>query len=81
MAKILNIPVILVGGNRDFNVMANILNETSIKYFSISRPLLCESDLINRWQEGNLQPVKYASCNKCLESIGSGNEGICIFNR
>lgn len=81
MAKILNIPVILVGGNRDFNVMTNVLNETSIEYFSISRPLLCESDLINRWQEGNLEPVKCVSCNKCLEAIGGGNEGICIFNR
>jgi 2,4-dienoyl-CoA reductase-like NADH-dependent reductase (Old Yellow Enzyme family) len=59
-------PVILVGGNRDFSSMEQILNQTEIEYFSLSRPLICESDLINRWQEGNLKPARCISCNKCL---------------
>jgi 2,4-dienoyl-CoA reductase-like NADH-dependent reductase (Old Yellow Enzyme family) len=79
IAKYINVPIILVGGNRDFEVMTNILNETSIEYFSLSRPLLRESDLIKRWQEKDLKPAKCVSCNKCLEAIGSGNEVSCIF--
>lgn len=79
LANDINVPVILVGGNRDFKVMTNILNQTSIEFFSLSRPLLCESNLINHWKDGNLKQAKCISCNKCLESLGNGTS--CIFNR
>ncbi len=81
LAAAIKIPVILVGGNRDFDVMTDILNQTSIEYFSLSRPLLCEPDLINRWEEGDTKSAKCISCNKCLESMGVSKEVSCIFNR
>ncbi len=65
IADAVNIPVILMGGNRDYKRLQEILNETSIKYFSIARPLLCEPDLINKWKENpNYKPL-CVSCNGC----------------
>ena len=66
IAHEVDVPVILVGGNRDFRSMEEILNQTEIEYFSLSRPLICESDLINRWQSGDMKPARCISCNKCL---------------
>ncbi|TWJ14007.1 NADH:flavin oxidoreductase [Geobacter argillaceus] len=66
IAQEVDAPVILVGGNRDFKSMEEMLNQTDIEYFSLSRPLICESDLINRWQSGDLKPARCISCNKCL---------------
>lgn len=72
-----NVDVILVGGNRDYNTMTEILNETSIGYFSMCRPLIAEPDLINRWKSGDISSTKCLSCNGCIEL---GHEGRCILN-
>ncbi|MGK0469464.1 MAG: 2,4-dienoyl-CoA reductase-like NADH-dependent reductase (Old Yellow Enzyme family) [Clostridium sp.] len=77
IANEVNVPIILVGGNRHINLMEEILNNTKIQYFSISRPFLCEPDLINRWSGEDKSKAKCISCGKCR-----GNEGnSCIFNR
>lgn len=76
IAKEIKTPVILVGGNRDINGMTEVLNNTAIEYISLCRPLIRESDLINRW-ENDTAPAKCISCNKCF--TGSGT--VCIFNR
>lgn len=70
-----NIPVILVGGNRNFDSMSNILNETSIEYFAMCRPLISEPDLVKRWEGGDTSKTKCVSCNGCL------GKGKCILNR
>ena len=72
----IKIPVILVGGNRDVKGMTEVLNNTAIEYISLSRPFICESDLINRWEK-DTAPAKCISCNKCFDSTGT----VCIFNR
>ncbi len=59
------IPIILVGGNREYSAMDTILNETSIEYFSLSRPFIAESDFISRWENGDTGRVKCISCNSC----------------
>ena len=40
IAEQVDIPVMLVGGNRSLDNMTEILNTTKIGYFSLSRPLL-----------------------------------------
>lgn len=65
IADAVNIPVILMGGNRNFKRFQNILEETNIKYFSIARPLLCEPDLVNRWIENPDYRPLCVSCNGC----------------
>lgn len=77
LAREIDIPVILVGGNRNFEGMTEIVNQTSIEYFALSRPLICESNLINQWQSGDLKHAKCISCNKCFRRGGTS----CIFNR
>jgi 2,4-dienoyl-CoA reductase-like NADH-dependent reductase (Old Yellow Enzyme family) len=77
IAQELTVPVITVGGNRDVALMAGSLNHTSIEYFALSRPLICEPNLIGRWQKGDLSRAKCVSCNKCFRRGGTR----CIFNR
>ena len=74
LKQLLRIPVIAVGGYRDVETMTTALNENDIDYFGLCRPLLCETDLINRWKSGNLEPAKCISCNGCLK-IGAS----CVF--
>lgn len=69
------VPIILVGGHRSIENMNNILNSTSIEMFSISRPLIREPGLINRWQSGDSEPAKCISCNMCYQTPGHR----CIF--
>lgn len=77
LAQEIDIPVILVGGNRSFEGMTELLNQTSIEYFALSRPLICESNLINQWQSGERKHAKCVSCNKCFRRGGTS----CVFNR
>ena len=77
LAQEVDIPVILIGGNRHFDVMEHMLNNTKIKYFSLARPLTSEPDLINRWESGDTQRSKCISCNKCFGIPGMR----CIFNK
>lgn len=75
IAEEINIPVILVGGNRDFDKLEDIINQTKIEYISLSRPFIREPELINRWASGDRTPAKCISCTKCF-----GVETKCIFN-
>lgn len=77
IADEISVPVILVGGNRSLNLMNEILNNTKIQYFSLSRPFLCEPDLVNRWIGEDDSKSKCISCGKCVDLQGSS----CIFNR
>lgn len=75
LSKGINAPIMLVGGNRNFNNMNSILNSTDIEYFSICRPLICEPDLINKFIEDNNYKHRCVNCNKCMSS-----EKLCILN-
>lgn len=76
LAQNVQVPVILVGGNRDLAALTKLINSTAIEYIALSRPLLCESNLINRWQAGDGKRAKCISCGKCLNH----EEIKCIFN-
>ncbi|MDK2586138.1 NADH:flavin oxidoreductase [Romboutsia sedimentorum] len=76
LAKQINIPVILVGGNRHLDIMHDLLNNTDIQYFSLARPLICEPDLINKWILGDIKSPKCVSCGKCYKS----SKESCILN-
>lgn len=76
LADIVDIPVILIGGNRSLEVMNNLLNENNISYFSLARPLTAEPDLINKWANGENKKTKCVSCNKCYNTLGKR----CILN-
>lgn len=76
LAELLEIPVVLVGGNRDFDKLTDLINQTKIAYVSLSRPFIREPDLINRWASGDRTPAKCISCTKCFSK-----ETECIFRK
>ncbi|MDY6864948.1 MAG: NADH:flavin oxidoreductase [Halobacteriota archaeon] len=65
-----NCPLILIGGMRDPVMADGILESKIADFISLSRPLICEPDLPNRWSEGDLSPVKCKSCNRCYFNMG-----------
>jgi 2,4-dienoyl-CoA reductase-like NADH-dependent reductase (Old Yellow Enzyme family) len=74
----INIPVITVGGFKNIDTLKNLLNETNIEYFALSRPLLAEPFLIKRWKDGDNKPAICIRCSKCRTSEGN----YCtVFNR
>ena len=78
IAQNTQIPTLLVGGNRSIEGMEEILNNSSIEYFSLARPFIAEPDLVKRWEEGDIRRSKCISCNKCHVP---GKKIECIFNR
>ena len=76
LAAYVDTPVVLVGGLRSIEKINQFLNDTKIEYVSLSRPLIREPNLINRWQVGDTAPSKCVSCNSCYRTPGHQ----CIFN-
>jgi 2,4-dienoyl-CoA reductase-like NADH-dependent reductase (Old Yellow Enzyme family) len=63
----LDIPVILVGGNRDAERLEAIVRSGSADFIGLCRPLISEPDLARRWQEGcGTSRTDCISCNACL---------------
>ncbi|MBD5639932.1 NADH:flavin oxidoreductase [Clostridium botulinum] len=76
IAEQIDTPIILVGMNRSYNNMDQILNNSKIEYFSMARPFIREPDLINKFEKDENKKAKCISCGKCY-----GENGIrCIFN-
>lgn len=71
----LNIPIMLVGGIRSFDVAERLVSEGITNYISMSRPLIHNPALINQWKRGEREKCSCVSCNKCLE-VGNFGEGI-----
>lgn len=61
-----SIPVISVGGYRTIEGIEAVLNEGSLAAISMSRPLICEPNLVTRWLSGDTRKAKCVSCNKCF---------------
>lgn len=70
------IPLILVGGMRSFSVAERLVEEGVADNISMSRPLIREPNLINRWQSGDRSRAKCISDNSCFKAAMSGN-GVC----
>jgi 2,4-dienoyl-CoA reductase-like NADH-dependent reductase (Old Yellow Enzyme family) len=76
----LDIPVILVGGNRDVERLERIVQQGSANYIALCRPLICEPDLPNRWLEGRgSSTTNCISCNSCLTPLVGGKLPYCVF--
>lgn len=73
----LSVPVILVGGNRNVELMETILNSSNIAYFSLSRTLHSEPDLPNKWKANPEYIPRCVSCNNCWAEGGN----ICVIDR
>lgn len=72
------VPLILVGGIRSYAVAQRIVREGIADYVSMSRPLIREPDLVNRWKSGNTARAKCLSDNLCFEPARAGDGLYCV---
>ncbi len=70
LADAVDVPVVLVGGHRSIANMEQVLNAGNIGFLSLSRPLICEPELPNRWCSGDQTPSRCISCNRCYRTPG-----------
>ncbi len=68
-----NCKIILMGGVRNLFTAEELLRENKADFIAISRPLICEPDLPNKWKSGDFSPPLCNSCNSCYMSILSGS--------
>ena len=63
--KAVNCPVILVGGLKSIDVIADILNSGDADLVALGRPLIREPHLPLDWLDGRQSPAECISCNRC----------------
>lgn len=76
--KKVDVPVMLVGGLRTFDLMEEIVRNKEADLISLSRPLIRNPSLINDWKHGNRHKAECISCNKCLEGLRNGEKLDCV---
>jgi 2,4-dienoyl-CoA reductase-like NADH-dependent reductase (Old Yellow Enzyme family) len=76
--KTINVPLIIVGGIRSYNVAESLVEEGVADYISMSRPFIREPDLINRWRAGDLRKALCISDNLCLSAARAGDSIYCV---
>jgi 2,4-dienoyl-CoA reductase-like NADH-dependent reductase (Old Yellow Enzyme family) len=74
----IKVPLILVGGIRSYNVARQLIEQGVADYISMCRPFICEPDLVNRWQSGDLTKAACISCNNCVEQVKAGRGVSCL---
>jgi 2,4-dienoyl-CoA reductase-like NADH-dependent reductase (Old Yellow Enzyme family) len=76
--KQIDVPLILVGGNRSYTVAERLLEEGIADYISMSRPFIREPGLINRWKSGDFSKAACVSDNMCFEPGMKGDGIYCV---
>jgi 2,4-dienoyl-CoA reductase-like NADH-dependent reductase (Old Yellow Enzyme family) len=76
--KQVDVPLILVGGNRSFQVAERLVDDGVADFISLCRPLIREPDLINRWKSGDRSRATCVSDNMCFEPARKGNGIYCL---
>jgi len=74
----INVPLILVGGIRSYDVANQLIDEGVADYISMCRPFIREPDLINRWKAGDLRKATCISDNKCFSPAMAGKGIYCV---
>jgi 2,4-dienoyl-CoA reductase-like NADH-dependent reductase (Old Yellow Enzyme family) len=79
--KSIDLPIILAGGIRSFHVARQIVEDEIADYISISRPLIREPGLINRWKSGDTSKATCLSDSKCFVPIRNGKGVYCVVEK
>jgi 2,4-dienoyl-CoA reductase-like NADH-dependent reductase (Old Yellow Enzyme family) len=72
------VPLILVGGIRSLDVAERLVSEGTSDYIALSRPLICEPDLVSRWKNGDTTKSACVSDNRCFDPARSGEGLHCL---
>ncbi len=70
LAREIEIPVLLTGGNCRPEIMERMVREDGIAGFGLCRPLICEPDLPHRWATDPAYAPRCVFCNGCSSSPG-----------
>ena len=74
----ITVPLILVGGIRSSEVAERLVANGTADYIALSRPLICEPDLVLRWKNGDKAKSACLSDNRCFKPIMAGNGLRCL---
>lgn len=74
----IEVPLMLVGGIRSYPVAESLLTEGMADYISLSRPLIREPGLINRWKAGDVCKATCISCNLCMKAAREEHSLYCV---
>ena len=72
------LPLALVGGIRSREVAEQLVAEGVADYIALSRPLICEPDLVKRWRSGDRSASACLSDNRCFRPAISGEGLRCL---
>jgi 2,4-dienoyl-CoA reductase-like NADH-dependent reductase (Old Yellow Enzyme family) len=73
----IRVPLMLVGGIRSYEWARRILSEGYADYISLSRPLIREPGLVNRWKSGDTARSACISDNGCFKPALNGEGVFC----
>ena len=77
----IGVPLMLVGGIRSYGVAERLVREGLADYISLSRPLIREPRLINRWKSGDRGKATCQSDNLCFDPAVQGEGIYCVVER
>ena len=73
-----DVPVMMVGGLRSFEMMEEIITNQEADLISLCRPLIREPGLVRTWMDGRRRRPDCISCNQCYENINTGAGLACL---
>ena len=79
--RLVNTPVMMVGGLRSIGLMEEIVEKGDADFISLCRPLIKSPHIINSWRSGDRARADCISCNKCFENLVKGEALHCALNK
>jgi 2,4-dienoyl-CoA reductase-like NADH-dependent reductase (Old Yellow Enzyme family) len=76
--KHIKVPLMLVGGIRSYEVAEKLVTDGVTDYISLSRPLIREPHLIERWETGDRRKATCVSCNLCMRTAREEDSLYCV---
>jgi 2,4-dienoyl-CoA reductase-like NADH-dependent reductase (Old Yellow Enzyme family) len=73
-----DVPIMVVGGMRDLQMLENVVETGKGDLISMCRPFIREPDLINRWASGDTSPSTCISCDGCLKETERSRKLRCV---
>jgi 2,4-dienoyl-CoA reductase-like NADH-dependent reductase (Old Yellow Enzyme family) len=76
-----NVPVMMVGGLRTFELMEEVVQNQEADFVSLCRPLIREPGIINEWKTKDRHRARCISCNKCFDALLKGEGLRCAMEK
>ncbi|MBM3298398.1 MAG: NADH:flavin oxidoreductase [Deltaproteobacteria bacterium] len=73
-----NVPVMMVGGLRTFDLMEEVIQNQEADFISLCRPLIREPGIINDWKHDDRHRATCISCNRCFDVLLKGEKLHCV---